>query len=537
MRKPSLQPELSKSTSIFQRHRKFTKLVLIFLVVILFLIFGVPVISNLYNRVRDTYALRQPVWAEYNKEDTSPGFVLAKMAYKLVPSTVEETQAYFFRNRLSLNGGVTKAEECVKTKYKCGNEGWQDFDSAYTVLENKCIVRVEPNTYCNIILPGGSLISAINAEDGYDLMNNLFSEQGLLVQIETTATEVIVRQNVTKQESTLWHIVVSGEKKYAVEVGDQTVTATGTEFYTTTSSDNGLVSGVRQGSTVYSGYINPVTLSTGSFAQAPAFNTAACPATLKKCGTSCIPANGVCCDTNSYCLSPVQCQSNNEQKCKSNQFLGGPSEYCCSNNSAAEQASFFAKGSYDCQQGYKFCGMSCISNESICCYPTDNDCPVKVEDTNIVVDSISSQAAFPRQYFYDLYKSILPDATYLGYTANLETFMNENKLKEMYKYMEDKLAASAATDYANSDSTKEKTAFCNRYPDFCATTSKKKTTSSGSNTSSDKCFYVIKVDSCTPKSQDKRCNSSQRLCWYSYTNKSGGYGGYGQGCIPSECAN
>lgn len=486
------------STSFIKRHKKLFTCGLVAFLTLLACIILYFIVTKYISNLKDKYMLRQPEWTAYDKKDQEPKFALVKITSRLAPGDVEEVKNYFFRNKLSLAGGVTKAEECVDTEYKCGDSGWKEFDTGYVALSNRCMVKVKPETYCNVILPGGTLIHAANTKKISGFKNNLFDNKNLIFQVVITSDQITIKESATNQESSLWHIVTSlGARKYVVEVGDHTVTATGTEFYTSTSKKDGAVTGVTQGTVQVSNYSGKASdLSKKQYSQAPIFNVAACPPILKACGNSCIPANGICCDATSYCLSPVQCQENSDGKCKTSMFSGDSSKYCCSNDNKADGFSLFSKGSYDCKDGYKFCGMGCIPEDQKCCYPTNKDCPVAESEAASKTGNIPSNHVFPRQYFYDIYKSLLNDGTYKKYVTNASFPNDETYLRETFDYLVSKMKAKVSADYAKSDSTKEKNTFCADYPDFCYTPKK---ADDDSTSTSGSCPKDIKIISCYHK--------------------------------------
>lgn len=428
----------------------------------------IPQITKLHDR----YTVRQPLWEEFDEENTEPNFALTKIAFRLAPGDGKEGTNYFFRNRMTLNGSTTD-QECYETQYKCGDSGWKEFEHGATFLENRCIVRVKPGTYCNVILPGGTLIAASNDNSKVDFANGLFHfyEKDLIFQIISTDEQITIKQSITKQESLLWHSLAPNfNKKYVVELGDQTMEATGTEFYTSTDVDLGSITTVVKGSVKVSG----TAIKKGQYAQIPYFNVLACPAVLKACGNSCIPANGICCDTNSYCLSPVQCQENPNGTCKAKLFSGESSEYCCYNNPNANSFSLFEKGSYDCDDGYKFCANRCIPEDQECCYPTENDCPVTVEDIDVGTGDVPTDYEFPRQYFFSLYDKILADPTYVGLVSDISFAKGSLNFNKVLDYISEYLKPIVEKDYAKSNAKEEQTAYCTKYPNSAACPSTKK---------------------------------------------------------------
>ena len=385
----------------------------------------------------------------------------------------------------------TVSEECYKTQYKCGDSGWKDFEYSSVLLENRCIVRIKPGTYCNVILPGGTLIAASNNQKKTDS----FNKGDLIFQIISTDEQITVIQNVTKQESTLWHTLAPNfNKKYVVEIGDVTAQATGTEFYTSTDEDLGSVTTVIKGSVK----VYDTTITKGQYAQVPYFNVLACPPALKACGNSCIPANGICCDTNSYCLSPVRCQENPTGTCKSKLFSSESSQYCCYNNPNANSFSLFEKGSYDCEDGYKFCANRCIPQDKECCYPTDDDCPVTEDAVDIGTGDVPSNYEFPRKYFFDLYNRLIADSTYINLVSDPAFVTGTFNFDTVLKYITEYLKPMVEKDYTASNASQEQSVFCTKYPNSAACPNPKKSDDDTSGSTSGDCSMMddLQILSC-----------------------------------------
>ena len=495
-------------------------------------------ISPQIKKIYDKYSIREPLWEEYDEEDTEPYFALTKIVSNLVPGDGYEGTNYFFRNKFSLNGGTTSYEECYQTQYKCGDGKWADFEFGYTLLENRCMVRVKPNTYCNVILPGGTLITASNDTAETDLVNGIFNfyEKDLFFQIISTDEQITIIQSVTKQESALWHTLAPDfNKKYVVYLGDQVIEATGTEFYTSTDEDLGSVTTVIKGSVNISG----TKITKRQFAQIPYFDIVSCPPALKACGDSCIPANGICCDTNSYCLSPIQCQENPTGVCKANLFSGDSSQYCCYNSTLSSSFSLFDKGSYDCDDGYKFCANRCIPQDQECCYPTDEDCPVSVDDIKIGTGEVPDEYEFPRHYFFALYNKLLSKSAYIDLVSDPSFSTGAFNFKTISDYITEYLGGIVEEAYAKSDATEEQTIYCNTYPNSGAcpdTTSSSDDSDTNASSDSD-CWFISSIDWCYEAGvTGMGCKSDELQCWYTQKDADGGPNGiHGEGCIPAKC--
>lgn len=519
------------------------KLIIILSVIFISIVTLILVLPPQIQKFRDKYAIRQPLWEEFDKESTEPNFALTKIVFRLVPGDGKEGTNYFFRNRMTLNG-TTSSEECYETQYKCEDSGWKDFKYGSILLENRCIVRVKSGTYCNVILPGGTLIAASNDQAKTDFSNAIFHfyEKDLFFQIISTDTQITIKQSVTKQESVLWHSLAPNfNKKYVVELGDQIMEATGTEFYTSTDEDLGSVTTVIKGSVSVSG----TAISKGQFAQIPYFNVLACPAALKTCGNSCIPANGICCDTNSYCLSPVQCQENPKGTCKAKLFSGESSQYCCYNNPDANSFSLFEKGSYDCKDGYKYCANRCIPEDQKCCYPTDNDCPVSVDDVKVGTGDIPSGYEFPRQYFFNLYDKILADSKYITLVSNPSFTTGAFNFDNILDYISEYLKPLVEKDFASSNEKEEQTEYCTNYPNSAACPSTKKSADTTASTSGD-CSDMDKIilSFCYKEGTGLMVKNKPGYvqCTFEYKDKSsckssGGLSctGIAEGAIPKKC--
>ena len=444
---------------------------IVFLLTIVFII----LISPQIQKFRDKNAIRQPLWEEFDKENTEPNFVLTKIVSNLVPGNGKMGTNYFFLNRMIPDGNMG---ECDRTQYKCGDDKWKDFEGNSVILNNKCLVKIKPGAYCNVILPGGTLIAASNDNKKTGTSKN----NDLTFQIISTDEQITIKESVTEQESSLWHILAPNfNKKYVVELGDQVVEATGTEFYTSTDVDLGAITTVIKGSVK----VYDTTISKGQYAQAPYFNILACPPILKACGSSCIPANGICCDTNSYCLSPVQCQENSNGSCKSNLFSGDSSQFCCYNNPNANSFSLFEKGSYDCKDGYKFCANRCIPEDQECCYPTDNDCPVAEDAIDIGTGEVPSGYQFPRKYFFDLYNKLISNPTYIKLVSDPTFAQGTINFNKVLDYISEYLKPIIEKDYVSSNATEEQTLFCKNNPNSGSCPTVKKQDDSTTFTSGD----------------------------------------------------
>jgi len=516
------------------KHKKLIIWLLSILALGIFVILISPQITKFY----DKYTIRQPLWEEYDEENTEPYFALTKIASNLVPGDGYEGTNYFFRNEFSLNGGTTSTEECYQTQYRCGDSGWKDFDSGYILLENRCIVKIKPGTYCNVVLPGGTLISASNDNNELDFANNIFHfyDNDLIFQVISTDDQITVIQIVTKQESVLWHTLAPDfDKKYVVELGDQVIEATGTEFYTSTDEDLGSVTTVIKGSVNVSG----TKITKREFAQIPYFDIVSCPPALKACGDSCIPANGICCDSNSYCLSPIQCQENPTSTCKANLFAGNSSQYCCYNTLASSGFSLFDKGSYDCDDGYKFCANRCIPEDQECCYPTDDDCPVSVDDIKVGTGEVPSDYVFPRQYFFTLYDKLLAKSEYIKLVSDSAFVTGTFNFSTVMDYINEYLGSIVEEDYANSDETEQQTIYCDANPNSgaCPNTSTSSDDSGTSASSDSDCWFISSIDWCYDAGvTGMGCSSDELQCWYTQKDANGGPNGiHGEGCIPAKC--
>lgn len=520
-----------------KENKPVKKYIIFISIIIVFIVAFVLLISPQIQKLRDTNAIRQPLWEEFDKENTEPNFVLTKIASNLVPGDGKMGTNYFFLNRMIPDGNMG---ECYRTQYKCGDDKWKDFEGNSVILSNKCLIKVKLGAYCNVILPGGTLIVASN-DNG---KTGMPKEKDLTFQIISTDEQITIKQSVTEQESALWHILAPNfNKKYVVELGDQTVEATGTEFYTSTDADLGAITAVIKGSVK----VYDTTISKGQYAQAPYFNILACPPILKACGNSCIPANGICCDTNSYCLSPVQCQENSKGSCKSNLFSGDSSQFCCYNNPNANSFSLFEKGSYDCKDGYKFCANRCIPEDQECCYPTDNDCPVSEENIDIGTGNIPPEHEFPRQYFFNLYNKLIADPTYIALVSDSTFAQGTINFNKVLEYISQYLKPTIEKDYAKSNASEEQTTFCKNNPNSgSCPTIKEVDDSTTSFSGSCSMMEDIKVLSCYKegvglmvknkpgyvqcqfkyvKNKDKYCQSSGNMVCADW----------GEGAIPKKC--
>jgi hypothetical protein len=518
-------------------HIKITRDDIIIVCLIIIMGIGVVYAVSLVKRYYIQGAIRQPLWVEFDEEDTEPKFALTKIASSLVPGDGNDGMNYFFRNRVTAHGWSTNSE-CYKTQYKCGDGKWENFEGDYVLLENRCIVKVKNGTYCNVILPGGTLIAATSAQKKTDW----FNKGDLIFQIISTDSRITIIQNVTKQESLLWHTLAPKfSKEYVVELGDVTAEATGTEFYTSTDEELGSVTTVIKGSVKVYG----TTITKRQYVQVPYFNVLACPPALKACGNSCIPANGVCCDANSYCLYPIQCQENPTGTCKANLFTGDSSQYCCYNSTLSSSFSLFDKGSYDCDDGYKFCANRCIPEDQECCYPTDDDCPVAEDAVDIGTGDVPSDYEFPRQYFFDLYNKLRSSDAYLKLVSDSAFAQDTFNFDDVLQYITEYLKPIVEKDYANSNEAEEQATFCTNYPasNICPN----KSTSGGTSASGD-CSMMndISITWCYP--EDGNTKSGYVYCGFKIVKNKEKYcqdsniggvqmtcGDVGDGQIPKKC--
>ena len=502
-------------------------------------IVGIIYSISLIKRTYIQNTLRQPLWVQFDEENTEPKFVLTKIVSGLVPGDGYDGDNYFFRNKVTAYGDSTSGE-CYKTQYKCGDGKWHNFEGDSVILENRCLIKIKDSTYCNVILPGGTLIAA----SVHQKRTDSFDTSDLTFQIISTDEQITIIQSVTNQESILWHSLAPNfNKKYVVEIGDNTAEATGTEFYTSSDETDGVVTTVIKGSVkVYN-----TTITQGQYAQLPYFNVLACPPALKACGNSCIPANGICCDSNSYCLSPLQCQENPTGTCKAKLFSGDSSQYCCYNDPNASSFSLFDKGSYDCNDGYKFCANKCIPEDQECCYPTDKDCPVTADEVDMGTGDVPSDYEFPRKYFFDLYDRLIADPTYLSLVSPTVFTEDTFNFDSVLKYITQYLKPIVEQDYANSIEATEQKIYCDTYHNsgICPST---RTSSSSSTSASGDCSMMndIKILSCYVESAGtlNKGKPGYVQCQYKivknkdkYCTSSGGLvcTGTGEGAIPKKC--
>jgi len=445
-----------------------------------------PYAVNLYNSFRDRYALREPDWAAYDAYDKEPPFALIKSPDGLVHGDhIGEDENFVFKNRLSVFGWDSLYEECRLTEYKCGEGEWAKFEDTKTrLLDNRCIVRVGPQDFCTVLLPDGSLINATNFDTSMSIPDLLWYEEGLVFQVVVEDETITVKQGLTRQESMLWHVVrPNSPYAYRVEIGDQVVTDIGTTFGTHSEMKKGkVVAAVSKGSvqvTSLDPAASPLNITGGTYAVQTAFASTVCPAALKPCGTSCIPGNAVCCNNltgSGYCLAPLQCGDNVDGKCTSNLFFGGQTTSCCvSSNAFADDLLLMQRGSYDCPEGQKHCGMGCIAEERDCCYPTDDDCPVKPQA--VEVKDIPKDVFIPRSYLNNAYAALLGSPSFQQMMANPDFMTDFTSLVDVRNFIQQELADKLAADEKTSDPGKEAAQYCGKYPGNC------KTVSSGSSSS------------------------------------------------------
>ena len=491
-----------------------------------------PLAMQTYTDIRSQYALPEPDWAEYDAHTKAPFFGLVRINDGLVHGEYTgEDENFFFKNRLSVFGWDSAYEECRLTEYKCGEGNWAKFDDMSTrLLDNRCMVRVGPKDFCTVILPDGSLINATNFNTSMSIPDLLWYEEGLVFQVVMDETSITIKQGLTRQESMLWHVVrPNSPYSYRVEVGDKVVTDIGTTFGTHSVMKNGnVVAAVSKGSvqvTSLDPAVSALNVSSGTYAVQPAYESAQCPAALKPCGTSCIPMNGVCCNNltgSGYCLAPLKCGDNFDGKCTSNMFFGGQTTSCCVSSSAfADDLSLMQRGSYDCAEGQKHCGMGCIAEERECCYPTDDDCPVEAQAVD--VKDIPKDVYIPRAYLNSAYAALLGSWSFQEMMANPDFMSDYGALVDVRKFIQQELADKLAADEKASDPKKEAAQYCGKYPNNCVT----KSSGSSGGSSSSSCPSRVPSDlRCSCGKRDYRgwviCESSQS-------------GSEGQWYIPLNC--
>ena len=303
--------------------------------------YGIPYYTTLHDR----YSYKEPEWAAYDPQDTEFKFALFRINHALVGGSEDlKTENTFFLNRMSLYGERASMEECQNTKYRCGDGAWESFDDDTLLLDNRCMVMIDKGSFCNVLLPDGTLINAtnhkINYADRLSGFEKFFATENLIFQIVMNEGDIVIKQGLTYQESMLWHVKSPvSDYSYSVEIGDQIIKDIGTSFGTTSSMKTKVIAGaVKQGSIQVSGYhqANPVNVYGGSFLLGSVYNTSTCPTGLKPCGDSCIPGNAECCSqlSDSYCLSPLKCGDNYSGQCTSGLFFSEKSDYCCISSNA-----------------------------------------------------------------------------------------------------------------------------------------------------------------------------------------------------------
>ena len=80
-------------------------------------IVGIIYSISLIKRTYIQNTLRQPLWVQFDEENTEPKFVLTKIVSGLVPGDGYDGDNYFFRNKVTAYGDSTSGE-CYKTQYK-----------------------------------------------------------------------------------------------------------------------------------------------------------------------------------------------------------------------------------------------------------------------------------------------------------------------------------------------------------------------------------------------------------------------------------
>jgi hypothetical protein len=272
---------------------------------------------------------------------------------------------------------------------------------------------------------------------------------------------------------------------------------------------------------------NAVTVSSGSYYRSTAFDTSVCPATLKPCGSSCIPANGVCCPEAtgaSYCLSPLKCGDNLTKKCTSSLFFGAPSANCCVSSSAfADDLTLMNRGSTDCPTGSKMCGgMRCIPEDQPCCYPTDDDCPLPLAEPEVL--TIPADVNIPRAYLNSAYAALLGSPSFQEMMAHPDFMSDYTSLVDVRNFIQDELSKKLAADEKASDPKKEAARYCGKYPNNCVT---KSSGSSSGGSSSSGCPSTM------PSNLKCSCSQRDSRGWVYCSSESGSLAG--DWYIPLTC--
>ena len=449
--------------------------------------YGIPY----YTTLHDKYSYREPEWADFDPQDTEFKFALFRINHALVGGNEDlKTENAFFLNRMSLYGEIASMEECQNTKYRCGDENWQSFDGDIMLLDNRCMVKIDKGSFCNILLPDGTLINATNQKINYSErlqgVEKFFATEDLVFQIVMNEGDIIIKQGLTYQESMLWHVMSPvGDYSYSVEIGDQIIKDIGTSFGTASSMKNKVIAGaVQQGSIQVSGYdlANPLNVYSGSYLLGSVYNTSTCPIGLKPCGDSCIPGNAECCSqfNDSYCLSPSKCGDNGSGQCTSGLFFSEQSDFCCvSSNAFADEINFFKRGSYDCEEGMKHCGMACIPEDQPCCFPTESDCAENQIGT-YEVETLTDEMNIPRAYLNEKYAQLLGTPTYQEMLRFPELLSDMTSFVDVRNFIIAELKEKFEADAAASNPNEETRKYCARFPSLCTT---KDNSSNGSDDS------------------------------------------------------
>lgn len=470
--------------------------------------YGVPYYTTLHDR----YAYQEPEWAIFDPQDTEFKFALFRINHALVGGSEElKTENAFFLNRMSLYGEIASMEECQNTKYRCGDENWKPFDGDSMLLDNRCMVKIDKGSFCNILLPDGTLINATNQRINYSErlhgFEKFFATDDLIFQIVMNEGDIVIKQGLTYQESMLWYVMSPvSDYSYSVEIGDQIIKDIGTSFGTVSSMKNKLIAAaVKQGSIQVSGYhlANPLNVYSGSYLRGSVYNTSTCPVGLKACGDSCVPGNAECCSpiSDSYCLSPLKCGNNYSGQCTAGLFFSEQSNYCCiSSNAFADEINIFKRGSYDCPEGKKHCGMACIPEDQPCCYPTENDC-VENQIETYEVKTLTDDINIPRAYLNEKYAQLLGTPSFQEMLRSPDLLSDLSSLVDVRTFIIEELREKFEADAAASNPNDETKKYCARFPSLCTT----KKNSSSSSDSSGNCPSTLPSDLvCSCNSRDSR---------------------------------
>jgi hypothetical protein len=491
----------------------------------------------------------EPGWLPYSEMGPQLTFEVVKFI-----GPVQDIADYDYKYDYYFEMGKQppETEECQNVSYQCGDGQWLAVSDGLK-LNSGCKIKITQGKYCHFLLPDGSLLSAFNIGDRYDLVTNDV-DMDLIFQINLGAEETRIIQNVTTCESGIMHRLPEGhETAYYVEIGDYEVESLGTGMVTGSPRIGGTLKDVqieagvlwgkakiRRNPKIHPSQQEETLIEAEQSVQTPAYISEYCPYPYVQCGNGCIPRTNTCCPNTeiegSWCTSRfTQCVRNTGNKQCGVAGLGpmtnnlehpGPiSKWCC------EPPVVGYTGSKDVIPGTKFCGLSKLINaDEPCCFngKCGGDTPATLvadKTSNFASNLLWDDLRFYQRIFWWM------NTAYQKIKDFKSQDVKSSMLAQLKNVVEEDIAQSVI-DHKQ---------FCKTYPGFCD--GDDSSGSSSSSSSSGVCSSLpanITVGTCYCGNQSNGnvwCDVStgESSC---YTDSHGMRmctAGDGQGWIPLEC--